>query len=103
VNALRRALDAAAALAAVGVVLAALATEGARPAPLAAALFTLLLFAAENSQIRLPSSTTYMATIESPITRSRFDSVLARGAISGPRNPRRLIRYVTRYEDRTAS
>ena len=57
-NALRRALDAAAALAAVGVVVAALATEGARPAPLAAALFTLLLFAAENSQIRLPSSTT---------------------------------------------
>src|SRR5207237_4481564 len=45
VNALRRALDAAAALAAVGVVVAALATEGTRPAPLAAALFTLLLFA----------------------------------------------------------
>ena len=34
------------------------ASDGMRPAPVAAALFTLLLFAAENSQIRLPSSTT---------------------------------------------
>ena len=57
-NAPRRALDAAVALAAACVVAAALATDVVRPAPLAAALFTLLLFAAENSQIRLPSSTT---------------------------------------------
>jgi hypothetical protein len=58
VNAARRALDAAAALAVVGVVAVALAADGPRPAPLAAALFTLLLFAAENSLIKLPSSTT---------------------------------------------
>ena len=57
-NARRRALDAAAALVAVAVVTLALVAEGRRPAPLAVLLFTLLLFAAENSQIRLPSSTT---------------------------------------------
>ena len=57
-NAPRRALDAAAVLAAAAVVAAALASDAMRPAPVAAALFTLLLFAAENSQIRLPSSTT---------------------------------------------
>ena len=45
-------------MAAAGVAAIALAADGPRPAPLAAALFTLLLFAAENAQIRLPSSTT---------------------------------------------
>jgi hypothetical protein len=58
VNGSRRALDVAAGLAAAGVVALALEFEATRPAPLATALFVLLLFAAECAQIRLPSATT---------------------------------------------